>query len=109
MHFKVKRSKWTTPTCVKRMQKVANHIFSHYPKDKELHKAFCEAWWSTDQAGTKAWSQMPKKSTVTRRRTTAKRRTTSRAHGWKPHTRRARHTMPKRRRSVRRTMRRRAA
>jgi hypothetical protein len=108
MQFKVKRSRWTTTTCVKRMQKVANHIFSHYPKDSDLHRAFCEAWRSVDKAGVMAWSHMPKRSSVSRRRTSPKRRTT-RARMWKRHPKRTARRSTPRRYARRRVMRRRAA
>ncbi len=107
MQFKVKRSKWTTTTCVKRMQKVANHIFSHYPKDMDLHRAFCEAWRSVDKAGVTAWNHAPKARSVARRRAGTRRRTT-RAGTWKRHHKRmARRAAPKRRTARRRVMRRR--
>jgi hypothetical protein len=106
MQFKVKRSRWMTTTCVKRMQKVANHIFSHYPKDSGLHRAFCDAWQSVDRAGAHAWSQVPKGSTMRRRTTSWKRRSTSRTAIWKRTPKRsARRATPKRR-SGRRGMRR---
>jgi hypothetical protein len=77
-------------------QKVADHVATHYPKDKALHKWVRAMFKSMDQSVSKLEKAKPKS---TRRRTTKRiRRTTGR--------RTIKRSAPKRRRVMKRTARR---
>ncbi len=77
-------------------QRVANHVATHYPKDKALHKWVRAMFTSMDQTVSKLEKAKPK--TMRRRTTKPARRTTGR--------RSIKRSAPKRRRTMKRTARR---
>lgn len=108
MKINVSAKKWQTATSKRSWKKLADHIASHYPKDKTLHAAVRGMFKSTDAAvarqaksATKKRRPAAKRRSAPKRRSTAKRRTAKR--------RSARKAAPKRRSAARRTMRRRPA
>ncbi len=98
MKIKVSSKSWWTAAHKRSMDKLANHVVGHYPKDSQLHKAVRGCFKSFDQASMKLKKNAesaPKRRTV-KRRSTARRRTTARLR--KTSRRRtARRAAPKRR------------
>ncbi len=99
MKINVSAKKWQTATSKRSWMKLAAHIASHYPKDKELHAAVRGMFKSTDAAVSRYGSSATKKRSTSKPRRAAKRRSA-------PKRRTARKPAPKRRTAARRTMRR---
>ncbi len=108
MKIKVTTRKWATATQKRSLQKLANHVCSHYPKDKALHKAVRDTFKSMDAAASnwsKGWKKAsakkrgPARKSAPKRRTASRRRTSS--SRWSK--RGSRRAAPKRRTVRRRT------
>ncbi len=111
MKINVSAKKWQTATSKRSWMKLAAHIASHYPKDKELHAAVRGMFKSTDAAVSRYGSSATKKRSTSKPRRAAKRRSAPKRRSPAKHRapakrRTARKPAPKRRTAARRTMRR---
>ena len=74
MKINVSAKKWQTATSKRSWMKLAAHIASHYPKDKELHAAVRGMFKNTDAAVSRYGSSATKKRSTSKPRRAAKRR-----------------------------------
>ncbi len=102
MKIKVSSKSWWTAAHKRSMEKLANHVVGHYPKDSQLHKAVRGCFKAFDKASTK----LKKNAKSSPKRRSAKRSTSWRKRRSSVRRRTARRATAKRRTTKRRTARR---